>query len=76
MAKDDWEKLFVFSYKKTASLSLEEPRGSQPGLCPTRLHGLLASTLRHHGRTIAPVPIAQMRRVRLRVLSNSPRSYS
>ena len=75
MAKDDWEKLFVFSYKKQP-LSLEETRGSKPGLCTPRLHGLLASTLHHHGRIIASVPIALMRRVRLRVLSNSPRSYS
>ena len=70
MAKDDWEKLFVFLYKKkkkkkTASLSLEETRGSKPGLCPTKVHGLLASTPHHHGRTIAPIPIAQMRRVRV-----------
>lgn len=51
--------------KKTASLSLEETRGSKPGLCPTRVHGLPASIPHHHGRTIAPIPIAQMRRVRI-----------
>ena len=55
MARDGWEKLFVFSYKEQPP-PLEDTRSSKPGLCP-QVHGLLDSTPHHCGRTIALCPL-------------------